>query len=103
MMTPCRVRSGTYLIADVANLLHAALAVNGDRQGAHVAWARGFAAKIAPYATVAEYVNYMTADTQGDRVRAAHSDAKYARLRELRKRYVPDNVFRFDQNIPPSE
>ncbi len=29
-MTPRRVRSGTYLTADVANLLHAAFAVNGD-------------------------------------------------------------------------
>ncbi|TMB90945.1 MAG: hypothetical protein E6J45_07655 [Chloroflexi bacterium] len=68
----------------------------------HVAWARTFATLIAPAATEAEYVNYMTDDTPVDRVRATYGDAKYARLRDLKKRYDPENVFRFNANIAPA-
>ena len=68
----------------------------------HVAWARTFATLIAPVATEAEYVNYMTDDTPVDRVRATYGDAKYARLRDLKKRYDPENVFRFNANIAPA-
>ncbi len=70
---------------------------------ANVTWARDFGAGIAPYATGAEYVNYMAVDATADRVRSAYGDAKYARLRELKKRYDPDNIFRFNQNIPPAD
>lgn len=65
----------------------------------HIAWARAFAAVIEPQTTRAEYVNYMTADTTADGVRAAYGDAKYARLQQLKRRFDPDNSFRFNQNI----
>jgi FAD/FMN-containing dehydrogenase len=68
----------------------------------HVSWARDLAATIAPHSTGAEYVNYMADDAPADRVRAAYGDAKYARLRQLKTQYDPDNVFRFNQNIPPA-
>ena len=67
----------------------------------HVAWARDYATGVAPYATGAEYVNYMSEDVQGDRIRASYGDTKFARLQELKRQYDPDNVFRFNQNIAP--
>ena len=37
-----------------------------------------------------------------DAVRAAYPAAAYARLRELKRRYDPDNVFRANHNIDPA-
>ncbi len=59
-------------------------------------------AKLAPRATGAEYINYMAGDVPADRVRAAYGDAKYARLRDLKKRYDAGDVFRSNQNIAPA-
>jgi FAD/FMN-containing dehydrogenase len=68
-----------------------------------VRWAREFASMLEPYSTGSSYTNYMSADEPTDRVRAAYGDEKFTRLREIKKRYDPDNVFRFNQNIPPAK
>lgn len=36
-----------------------------------------------------------------DRIRATYG-ANYARLAEVKARYDPDNLFRRNQNVPPS-
>jgi FAD/FMN-containing dehydrogenase len=69
----------------------------------HVRWAREFGAMLEPNATGATYVNYMSADEPSDRIRAAYGDEKFGRLQQIKKQYDPDNVFRFNQNIPPAE
>lgn len=68
----------------------------------NMSWARRYAAAIAPYATGAEYVNYMAENAAADRLRAAYGDANFARLQELKERYDCDNVFRFNQNVKPT-
>jgi FAD/FMN-containing dehydrogenase len=46
------------------------------------------------------YVNFL--ENEGpDRIREAYPPATYARLAEIKRRYDPDNLFRFNQNIPP--
>lgn len=50
--------------------------------------------------TGAGYVNYSTDETPG-RVRAAFDDARWDRLVAVKRRYDPDNVFRFNHNIRP--
>ena len=85
-----------------ANASALAIWVDAAQDAEHVAWARDYAALLEPAATEAEYVNYMADDTPPDRVRAAYGDGKYARLRQLKRQYDPDNVFRFNQNIPPA-
>ena len=68
-----------------------------------VAWARATAALAAPYSVQGGgYLNYMQADEPLERVRAAFGAERFERLRELKRRYDPDNVLRFNQNIPPA-
>ena len=69
--------------------------------GAQIAWARKVGAVLESSATIGPYVNYMTADEPAGRVRAAYGD-KFDRLRQIKQRYDPDNVFRFNQNITPA-
>ena len=46
------------------------------------------------------YVGFL-ADEGEDRVRAAYPGTTWDRLREVKARYDPDNLFRLNQNIPP--
>jgi FAD/FMN-containing dehydrogenase len=76
--------------------------VNPAADTDHISWARAYASGIAPFATGAEYINYLAEEVSTDRVRATYGDAKFARLSRLKTHYDPDNLFRFNQNIPPS-
>ena len=49
------------------------------------------------------YLNYGAPDEPIERVRAAYGDAKFERLRQVKRRYDPHNLFRFNHNIPPAE
>ena len=62
-------------------------------------WARAFFKASAPYASAGAYVNFMT-EEEDNRVAAAYG-SNYDRLVQLKKRYDPENVFHFNQNIKP--
>jgi FAD/FMN-containing dehydrogenase len=62
-----------------------------------IAWARAFFKASAPYASAGAYVNFMTED-EGDRVVAAYG-VNYARLKQVKKKYDPKNIFHNNQNI----
>ncbi len=49
----------------------------------------------------AAYVGFL-ADEGPQRVRAAYPGPTWDRLRAIKRRYDPDNVFRLNQNIPPA-
>jgi FAD/FMN-containing dehydrogenase len=66
----------------------------------NIAWAREFAASMAPYASGGAFVTY-TADTGDERVRDAYR-GHYDRLVAIKDRYDPGNMFRLGQNIKPS-
>ena len=70
------------------------------RAAANEAWTAAFRAEL-PADGTATYVNFMGAE-DGDAVRGAYPASAYARLRELKRRYDPDNVFRANHNIPPA-
>src|SRR5262249_20943049 len=85
----------------------AAHAVNIDavwsepgRASARMAWTSGLWDAVRPHSTGRVYVNFLGEEGQ-DRVRAAYGDAKYERLRALKRQYDPTNFFRLNQNIRP--
>ncbi|MDQ3985755.1 MAG: FAD-binding oxidoreductase [Actinomycetota bacterium] len=63
-------------------------------------WARGLWSALEPHHT-SVYVNFLM-DEGEERIREAYGPAKYDRLKELKRRYDPDNFFRLNQNIPPN-
>ena len=66
----------------------------------HDAWIDGVIKILAP-ADHCAYVNFIGAE--GDaRVRDAYPAATWDRLRAIKRKYDPDNVFRLNQNIPPA-
>jgi FAD/FMN-containing dehydrogenase len=71
----------------------------------HIDWVRQLWEAMQPHATGGVYVNYLgqEADEGRERVRAAYGREKYERLLALKRKYDPDNVFRFNQNIDPKE
>jgi FAD/FMN-containing dehydrogenase len=70
----------------------------GDDQKC-IAWAREFFKASKPFASAGAYVNFMTED-ESDRVSSVYG-ANYQRLAEIKKKYDPDNVFHYNQNIRP--
>lgn len=63
-------------------------------------WARRVFEEAKPFATGGGYVNFLTEDESG-RVESTYG-ANFQRLRELKRRFDPDNFFRMNLNIPPS-
>jgi len=72
----------------------------GSDSTAQVAWAKGLRDALAPYTTGRAYTNFIAAD-EADRVRLAHGPENYHRLRELKSKYDPANVFHNNPNVPP--
>jgi FAD/FMN-containing dehydrogenase len=64
-----------------------------------VNWARGVTSALGPEA--ATYVNF-TGEADAGLVRAAYPPETRRRLVELKNTYDPTNLFRLNQNIPPS-
>jgi FAD/FMN-containing dehydrogenase len=71
------------------------------QDAACIAWARQLFDATAPFAAGSVYVNFMPDDEKG-RVEKAYGK-NYRRLAEIKHRYDPDNLFRMNQNIRPSE
>ena len=70
------------------------------RAAAIETWTAAFRADL-PVDDAATYINFMGSE-ETDAVRGAYPPSAYARLRELKRRYDPDNVFRANHNIRPS-
>ena len=65
-----------------------------------IAWCRDMYASLTPFLGTARYVNYLGEDEAGDPAAVAYG-ANYPRLRELKSKYDPDNVFHVNVNIRP--
>ncbi|GAA0687570.1 FAD-binding oxidoreductase [Kitasatospora atroaurantiaca] len=67
----------------------------------HIAWTGRFWSAMRPYSSGGVYVNFLGQEGRG-RVLEAYGLAKFERLTALKDRYDPGNLFRVNQNIPPS-
>ncbi|WP_114748056.1 FAD-binding oxidoreductase [Pleomorphovibrio marinus] len=66
----------------------------------HIKWTRDFFEAMKPFFSAGVYVNTLFNDEGSDRVKSAYGD-NYNRLRELKRKYDPNNFFRWNNNIVP--
>lgn len=79
----------------------AALYGQPEEKATHEAWVTDFAAALQQ-GDDRGYVNFMGEDGEA-RIRAAYPGDTWDRLREIKARYDPTNLFRLNQNIPPAD
>lgn len=65
-----------------------------------IAWCRDMHTALGPYLGSTRYVNYLDVDEEDDPATVAYG-ANYGRLRELKAKYDPENVFHINVNIRP--
>lgn len=77
-----------------------------DDDEAGKGWASASYAALRPHAAAGEYVNFLgssAGDADADSAAlTAYGEAKLSRLRALKRRWDPDNVFRLNHNIEPA-
>jgi len=79
----------------------AALYERAEQAEEHEPWVRGFAEALHQGYDGA-YANFL-ANEGPERIRAAYPGGTWERLRSIKARYDPTNLFHLNQNIPPAE
>ena len=74
---------------------------NPSDTGRCVAWGREAFDRMKPFMAAGRYVNYLDRDEPADQVAAAYGP-NHPRLRRVKRKYDPSNLFRMNQNIPPA-
>jgi FAD/FMN-containing dehydrogenase len=67
---------------------------------ANIRWTRETFAALRPHFATGRWLNYLGDDQADDAIRAAYGP-NYQRLRDIKRRYDPDNVFHLNHNIAP--
>jgi FAD/FMN-containing dehydrogenase len=83
------------------NLLAASEWIDPAEDATQIAWARETYAALQPFMGAGGYVNYLDGDETEDRVASAYG-TNHQRLREVKRQYDPENLFRINQNILPA-
>jgi FAD/FMN-containing dehydrogenase len=65
------------------------------------AWGRAYWKAVHPFNLEGAYVNFMMDDEASDRIQATYG-GNYERLRAIKAKYDPKNLFRVNQNIQPA-
>jgi FAD/FMN-containing dehydrogenase len=74
-----------------------------EKDTANRNWVRAFTDALSPWARPAGFPNFIADAGDSEAVRAAYGAERHARLVEAKDRWDPDNVFRLNHNIEPSE
>ena len=83
------------------NYLLTSVWMDPARSDENIAWTREAYAAMEPHFAQRRYVNYLSDDDGGASGQTIYGE-NYGRLRALKARYDPDNVFRLNQNIEPA-
>jgi FAD/FMN-containing dehydrogenase len=67
---------------------------------ANIAWSRDTFAAMRPHLGGGRWLNYLGDDQAEDAIRAAYGP-NYERLRQVKRRYDPGNVFHLNHNVAP--
>jgi hypothetical protein len=94
--TPAGNRNAAYVLNVAASW------EDSEQTDEQVTWARGCWSAMQQFSTGGVNVNFLTGEEGNQRVRAAYGAANYDRLVGLKNKYDPQNMFRLNQNIPPS-
>jgi FAD/FMN-containing dehydrogenase len=68
----------------------------------NIAYTRDLAGSMKPWASGYAYLNFI-GDEGAARVEAAFGAEKWKKLRAIKKKWDPQNLFRLNQNIPPAD
>jgi FAD/FMN-containing dehydrogenase len=82
------------------NLLIPSVWTDPAESEANIAWSRETLAAMRLHLGSGRWLNYLGDDQAEDAIRAAYGP-NYERLREVKRRYDPDNVFHLNHNIAP--
>ncbi len=93
--TACTLRTPGFNLVMISQWADAA---HNER---NIAWCRDSYKTLQPYFGKTRYVNYLDADEAGDPAAVAYGP-NLAKLRELKKKYDPENVFHINVNIKPA-
>jgi FAD/FMN-containing dehydrogenase len=68
----------------------------------NIAWTQAFWQRMTPYSDRGRiYLNFPGLGEEGEQLVRRAYGANFARLAEIKRRYDPENMFRFNQNIAP--
>jgi FAD/FMN-containing dehydrogenase len=82
------------------NLVFPSIWQDPAQTDANITWSRDTYAAIRPHLAARRWLNYLGDDQRDDAIRAAYGP-NYDRLREVKRRYDPDNIFHNNHNIVP--
>lgn len=88
----------SYRNAKFSHVIHAQEWDASIEEG-HKTWVADYWNALHPHAAGGAYVNFMM-DEGEDRIAASYRD-NYPRLKEIKRKYDPGNLFRMNQNIKP--
>jgi hypothetical protein len=75
---------------------------DASADAANVRWARDLFAGMARFSSGGMYLNFPGFTEEGDPILRASYGASYDKLRQIKARYDPENLFRSNFNITPS-
>jgi hypothetical protein len=93
--TACAMRLHGFNVVIISQWQHPSETERG------IKWCRDTFAALQPYFGATRYVNYLADDESGDSAAAAAYGPNYARLREIKSKYDPENFFRANINVKP--
>ena len=75
--------------------------IDPQADAVNIAWVREFVDAMQPFSDGSRYLNFAGFQEEGDAMMQTAFGLHYERLRTLKRRYDPENLFRLNQNVKP--